>query len=67
MKKYFTTITTVDNYGGKAFYSAEGKTEQQSIDQALMNKQVGIGKDDEILAIRTYDDISDFKLKHLRS
>ena len=67
MKKYFTTITTVDNYGGKAFYSAAGKTEQQSIDQALLNKQVGIGNDDEILAIRTYDDISDVKLKHLKN
>ena len=64
---YFTTITTVDNYSGKAFYSAKGKTEKESIDQALLNKQVGIGNDDEILAIRTYDDISDVKLKHLKN
>ena len=66
MSKYFTTITTVDNYAGKSFYSAEGLTEQLSIDKALLNKQVGIGNDDEILAIRTYDDISQVKLKHLR-
>jgi len=66
MSKFFTTITTVDNYGGKAFFSAEGKTEQESIDKALLNKQIGIGNDDEILAIRTYDNISQVKLKHLR-
>ena len=64
---YFTTLTTIDNYGGKSFYSANGKTEKESIDQALLNKQVGIGNDDEILAIRTYDDISDVKLKHLKN
>ena len=64
---YFTTLTTIDNYGGKSFYSAQGKTEKESIDQALLNKQVGIGNDDEILAIRTYDDISDVKLKHLKN
>ena len=62
MSKYFTTITTVDNYGGKSFYSAEGLTEQLSIDKALLNKQIGIGNDDEILAIRPYDDISQVKL-----
>ena len=66
MSKYFTTLTAVDNYGGKSFYSAEGKTVQKSIDKALLNKQIGIGNDDEILAIRTYDNISDVKLKHLR-
>ena len=66
MSKYFTTLTAVDNYGGKSFYSAEGKTEQESIDKALLNKQIGIGNDDEILAIRTYDNISQVKLKHLR-
>ncbi len=64
---YFTTLTTIDNYGGKSFYSAKGNTEKESIDQALLNKQVGIGNDDEILAIRTYDDISDVKLKHLKN
>ena len=71
MSKFFTTLTTVDNYGGKSFYSAEGKTEQESIDKAFDNvgihlKGIGIGNDDEILAIRTYDDISQVKLKHLR-
>ena len=62
--KFFTTITTVDNYGGKAFFSGTGKTEQESIDKALLNKQIGIGNDDEILAIRTYDDTSFVKMKH---
>ena len=66
MSKYFTTITTADNYGGKAFFSATGKTEQESIDKALLNKQIGIGNDDEILAIRTYDDTSFVKMKHAR-
>ncbi len=66
MSKYFTTLTAVDNYGGKSFYSAEGKTEQESVEKAILNKQIGIGNDDEILAIRTYDNISDVKLKHLR-
>ena len=66
MPKYFTTLTAVDNYGGKSFYYAEGKTEQESVEKAILNKQIGIGNDDEILAIRTYDDISQVKLKHLR-
>ena len=66
MPKYFTTLTAVDNYAGKSFYSAEGKTEQESVEKAILNKQIGIGNDDEILAIRTYDNISDVKLKHLR-
>ena len=64
--KFFTTITTVDKYGGKAFFSATGKTAQESIDKALLNKQIGIGNDDEILAIRTYDDLSHVKMKHAR-
>ena len=66
MSKFFTTLTAVDNYGGKSFFSAEGNTEQESIDKVLLNKQIGIGNDDEILAIRTYDNISQVKLKHLR-
>ena len=71
MSKYFTTITTVDNYGGKSFYSAEGKTEQKSIDNAFDNvgihlKGIDIGNDDEILAIRTYDDIGAVSLKQIR-
>ena len=64
--KFFTTITTVDSCGGKAFFSATGKTEQESIDKALLNKQIGIGNDDEILAIRTYDDLSHVKMKHAK-
>ena len=64
MSKFFTTLTAVDNYGGKSFFSGEGKTEQESIDKALLNKQIGIGNDDEILAIRTYDNLSHVKMKH---
>ena len=64
MPKYFTTLTAVDNYGGKSFYSAEGKTEQESVEKAILNKQIGSGNDDEILAIRTYDDTSFVKMKH---
>ena len=64
--KFFTTITTVDSCGGKAFFSATGKPEQESIDKALLNKQIGIGNDDEILAIRTYDDTSFVKMKHTK-
>ena len=66
MSKYFTTLTAVDNYGDKSFFSAEGKTEQESIDKVLLNKQIGIGNDDEILAIRTYDDTSFVKMKHAK-
>ena len=66
MPKYFTTLTAVDNYGGKSFYSAEGKTEQESVEKAILNKQIGIGNDDEILAIRTYDDTSFVKMKHAK-
>ena len=64
--QFFTTVTTVDNYGGKAFFSATGKTAQESVDKALLNKQIGIGNDDEILAIRTYDDIDNVSLKAIR-
>ena len=64
--QFFTTVTTVDNYGGKAFFSATGKTAQESVDKALLNKQIGIGNDDEILAIRTYDDIDNISLKAIR-
>ena len=71
MSKFFTVITTVDNYGGKSFYSANGKTEQKSIDKAFDNigihlKGIDIGNDDEILAIRTYDDTSFVKMKHAK-
>ena len=62
--QFFTTVTAVDSCGGKSFFSATGKTAQESIDKALLNKQIGIGNDDEILAIRTYDDTSFVKMKH---
>ena len=71
MSKFFTVITTVDNHGAKSFYSANGKTEQKSIDKAFDNigihlKGIDIGNDDEILAIRTYDDIGAVSLKQIR-
>ena len=65
--QFFSTVTAVDNnYGCKSFFSATGKTAQESIDKALLNKQIGIGNDDEILAIRTYDDTSFVKMKHAK-
>ena len=69
MSKYFTTLTAVDNYGGKSFFSGEGKTEQKSIDNAMQNFTIGKYKngDDTILTIRTYDDISNVSLKAIRT
>ena len=67
MSKYFTTLTAVDNYGGKSFYSGQAKTEQKSIDQAIQNYTKGkMDNDDQILAIRTYDDINAVSLKSIR-
>lgn len=67
MSKYFTVVTAVDNYGGKSFYSGKAKTEQKSIDQAIQNYTIGkMDNDDQILAIRTYDDINAVSLKSIR-
>jgi len=67
MSKYFTTLTAVDNYGGKSYYSGQAKTEDKSIDIAIQNYTIGkMDDDDTILAIRTYDDIDSVSLKAVR-
>ena len=70
MKKYFTVVTASDkSLDGKSFYSAEGTTVDKSIDNAIENFVIGKYKngDDTILAIRTYDDISNVSLKAIRT
>ena len=68
MSKYFTVVTTQDkSMNGKSFYSGQAKTEQKSIDQAIKNYTKGkMDNDDQILAIRTYDDINAVSLKSIR-
>ena len=68
MSKFFTVITAVDkSMDGKSFYSGQAKTEQKSIDQAIKNYTIGkMDNDDQILAIRTYDDINAVSLKSIR-
>ena len=70
MNKYFTVVTASDkSLDGKSFYSGEAKTESASIDNAIQNFVIGKYKngDDNILTIRTYDDISNVSLKALRT
>ena len=65
--QFFTTVTAVDSCGGKSFFSATGKTSQESIDQAIQNYTKGkMDNDDQILAIRTYDDTSFVKMKNAK-
>ena len=68
MSKFFTVITATDkSMDGKSFYSGEAKSESASIDQAIQNYTIGkMDNDDQILAIRTYDDISQVNLKQIR-
>ena len=69
MSNFFTVVTASDkSLDGKSFYTGEAKTEQKSIDRALENFMNGKYKygDDTILAIRTYDDISQVNLKQIR-
>ena len=68
MSKFFTVITATDkSMDGKSFYSGEAKSESASVDQAIQNYTIGkMDNDDQILAIRTYDDISAVSLKQIR-
>ena len=68
MSKFFTVITATDkSMDGKSFYSGEAKSESASVDQAIQNYTIGkMDNDDQILAIRTYDDISNVSLKQIR-
>ena len=70
MNKYFTVVTASDkSLDGKSFYTGEAKTESASIDNAIQNFVIGKYKngDDNILTIRTYDDISNVSLKAIRT
>ena len=68
MSKFFTVVTAADqSMDGKSFFSGQAKTEQKSIDVALQNYTIGkMDKEDQILAIRTYDDIGSVSLKAIR-
>ena len=68
MSKFFTVVTAGDqSMDGKSFFSGHANTEQKSIDIALENFSIGkMDDDDTILAIRTYDDISNVSLKQIR-
>ena len=68
MSKFFTVVTATDkSMDGKSFYSGEAKSESASIDQAIQNYTIGkMDDDDQILAIRTYDDITAVSLKQIR-
>ena len=69
MSNYFTVLTAADkSIDGKSFYSAQAKTEEKSIDIAIQNylNIFKIDDNDEILAIRTYDDIGSVSLKSIR-
>ena len=69
MSKFFTVVTATDkSMDGKSFYSGQAKTENESIDIAIQNylNIFKIDDNDEILAIRTYDDIGSVSLKAIR-
>ena len=68
MSNYFTVVTAADNsMDGKSFFSGQAKTEDKSIDVAIDNYIRGkMDDNDEIIAIRTYDDISAVSLKQIR-
>ena len=68
MSKFFTVVTAGDqSMDGKSFFSGQAKTADESIDVALENFSIGkMDKEDQILAIRTYDDIGAVSLKQIR-
>ena len=68
MSKYFTVVTAADkSMDGKSFYSGQAKTEKKSIDIAIQNYNIGkMDDEDQIIAIRTYDDIGAVSLKQIR-
>ena len=69
MSNYFTVLTAADqSMDGKSFFSGQAKTEKESIDIAIQNylNIFKIDDNDEILAIRTYDDIGSVSLKAIR-
>ena len=68
MSKFFTVVTAADqSMDGKSFFSGQAKTADKSIDIAIQNYTIGkMDKEDQILAIRTYDDIGAVSLKQIR-
>ena len=68
MSKFFTVVTAGDqSLDGKSFFSGQAKTADESIDVALQNFSIGKMDDtDQILTIRTYDDIGAVSLKQIR-
>ena len=68
MSKYFTVVTAADkSLDGKSFYSGQAKSEKKSIDIAIQNYTIGkMDDEDQIIAIRTYDDIGAVSLKQIR-
>ena len=68
MSKFFTVVTAADqSMDGKSFFSGQAKTADKSIDIAIQNYTIGkMDKEDQILAIRTYDDIGSVSLKAIR-
>lgn len=68
MSKYFSVLVAADDsMDGKSFYSGQAKTEEKSIDAAIQSYTIGKIDDDQILAIRTYDDIGSVSLKSIRT
>ena len=68
MSKFFTVVTAGDqSMDGKSFFSGQAKTADESIDVALQNFSIGkMDKEDQIMTIRTYDDIGAVSLKQIR-
>ena len=68
MSNYFTLLTAADkSMDGKSYYSGQAKTEQKSIDIAIQNYTIGkMNTNDQVFAIRTYDDIGSVSLKAIR-
>ena len=68
MSKFFTVVTAAEqSMDCKSFFSGQAKTEKESIDIAIQNYTIGKMDDtDQILAIRTYDDIGAVSLKQIR-
>ena len=68
MSKFFTVLTATDtSMDGKSYYSGQAKTEQKSVDIAIQNYTIGkMNTNDQVFAIRTYDDIGFTYLKAIR-
>ena len=68
MSKYFSVLVAADeSMDGKSYYSGQAKTQDKSIDAAIQSYTINKMDVDQILAIRTYDDIGSVSLKSIRS